>query len=120
MTRIFGILLHCLALKENNILCNLNFGEERKNERKTKNCIFTAAISRVFVLLGGLLWTEFGKIVAIFTFGACFLLNAFLVFGIKIIVGSKTINNNPKSTHMRSHHSCPKFNLADRSRNGLR
>ncbi len=68
------------------------------SERPTTAFVISL-LGGIFVLLGGLLWAAVGTIVAIFTFGAGFLLYAFLLFGIVIIVGSVMMNNNPRSAH---------------------
>ncbi len=52
----------------------------------------------VLVLLGGLVWSAVGTVLAIFL-GIGFLLYAFLIFGILIIVGALMMNSNPRSTH---------------------
>ena len=69
------------------------------SERPTTAFIISL-LGGIFVLFGGLLWAVVGTIVAIFTFGAGFLLYAFLLFGIIIIIGSVMINNNPKSARI--------------------
>jgi len=66
------------------------------SERPTTAFILSL-IGGIFVLLGGLIWAALGTIIAIFTFGAGFLLYVFLLFGIVIIIGSIMINSNPRS-----------------------
>jgi hypothetical protein len=70
---------------------------EKMSEKPTTGFIFSL-IGGIFVLLGGLLWSAVGTLLTIF-FGIGFLLYAFLVFGIIIIVGALMMNSNPKSAH---------------------
>jgi len=55
-------------------------------------------IGGIFVLLGGVLWALVGTLIAFLT-GFGFLLWAFLIFGIIIIIGAVSMNSNPNSTH---------------------
>ena len=50
------------------------------------------------MLLGGLAWAALGTLIAIFT-GLGFLLYAFLIFLIIIVIGAVMINSNPSSAH---------------------
>ena len=54
-------------------------------------------IGGIFVLLGGLVWALVGTILAFFS-GLGFLLYAFLIFGIVIIIGAAMMFNAPSST----------------------
>lgn len=54
-------------------------------------------IGGIFVVLGGILWAALGTFLAFFT-GLGFLLYAFLIFGIIIIIGAFMMNSNPRST----------------------
>jgi hypothetical protein len=74
----------------------LNLGR-KMSEKPTTGFIFSL-IGGIFVLLGGLLWSVVGTLLTIF-FGIGFLLYAFLIFGIIIIVGALMMNSNPKSAH---------------------
>ncbi len=74
----------------------LNWGR-KMSEKPTTGFIFSL-IGGIFVLLGGLLWSALGTLIAIFT-SLGFLLYAFLIFGIIIIVGALMMNSNPKSAH---------------------
>ena len=70
---------------------------EKMSEKPTTGFIFSL-IGGIFVLLGGLLWSAVGTLLTIFS-SIGFLLYAFLVFGIIIIVGALMMNSNPKSAH---------------------
>jgi ABC-type phosphate transport system permease subunit len=48
---------------------------------------------------GRLIWAAVGTLIAFFFAGLGFLLWAFLIFGIIIIIGAVMINSNPSSTH---------------------
>lgn len=54
-------------------------------------------IGGIFVVLGGLIWAVVGTFLAFFT-GLGFLLYAFLVFGIIVIIGAFMMNSNPRLT----------------------
>jgi hypothetical protein len=57
-------------------------------------------IGGILVLLGGLIWAAVGTLIAFFfVAGLGFLLWAFLIFGIIIIIGAVMINSNPSSPH---------------------
>jgi hypothetical protein len=49
----------------------------------------------IFIIIGGLIWAAVGTLLAMF-FGLGFLLYAFLVFGIVILIGALMINSNPR------------------------
>lgn len=51
------------------------------------------------MLLGGLIWAAVGTLLSFFFAGLGFLLWAFLIFGIIIIIGAVMIISNPSSTH---------------------
>ena len=51
------------------------------------------------MLLGGLIWAAVGTLIAFLFAGLGFLLWAFLIFGITIIIGAVMINSNPSSAH---------------------
>lgn len=63
---------------------------------KPTTAFLLSLIGGIFVLLGGLLWAALGTLLAFFT-GLGFLLYAFLLFGIVIIVGSVMLNSKPRS-----------------------
>jgi hypothetical protein len=54
-------------------------------------------IGGIFVLLGGVLWAALGTFLAFFT-DVAFLLYAFLIFGIIIIIGAASMYSSPSST----------------------
>jgi hypothetical protein len=65
---------------------------------KPTTAFILSLIGGILVLLGGLVWAAVGTLIALFT-GLGFLLYAFLIFGIIIIIGAIMINSNPSSTH---------------------
>jgi hypothetical protein len=64
---------------------------------KPNTAFILSLIGGIFVLLGGLIWAAVGTFLAFFT-GFGFLLYAFLVFGIIIIIGAFMMNSNPRLT----------------------
>ena len=67
------------------------------SQEKPTTAFIVSLLGGIFVLLGGIVWAAVGTIVAIFTFGAGFLLYVFLIFGIIIIAGSAAFNSNPRT-----------------------
>ena len=56
-------------------------------------------LSGLMILVGSILWTMLGTLLAFF-FGLGFLLYAFLFFGIIILIGAAMMYMNPRSTRM--------------------
>lgn len=65
---------------------------------KPTNAFIFGILGGLLVVLGSLLWFVIGTILAFFT-SIGFLLYAFLIFGIIIILGALMMNSNPKSAH---------------------
>jgi hypothetical protein len=66
---------------------------------KPTTAFILSLIGGILVLLGGLIWAAVGTLLAFFFAGLGFLLWAFLIFGIIIIIGVVMINSNPSSAH---------------------
>ena len=67
---------------------------------KPTTAFILSLIGGILVLLGGLIWAAVGTVIAFFfVAGLGFLLWAFLIFGIIIIIGAVMINSNPSSAH---------------------
>ena len=66
---------------------------------KPTTAFILSLIGGILVLLGGLIWAAVGTLIAFLFAGLGFLLWAFLIFGITIIIGAVMINSNPSSAH---------------------
>ncbi len=66
---------------------------------KPTTAFILSLIGGILVLLGGLIWAAIGALIAFFFAGLGFLLWAFLIFGIIIMIGAVMINSNPSSAH---------------------
>ena len=69
-----------------------------KMSEKPTTAFIISLIGGIFVLLGSLIWATLGTFLALLV-GFGFLLYAFLVFGIIILIGALMINSNPRSAH---------------------
>jgi hypothetical protein len=65
---------------------------------KPSTAFIISLLGGIFVIVGGLVWAAVGTLLAIF-FGLGFLLYAFLVFGIVILIGAVMMNSHPRSAH---------------------
>jgi hypothetical protein len=75
----------------------LSSGLTKLSEKPTTAFIMSL-LGGIFIIIGGLLWAALGTLLAIF-FGLGFLLYAFLIFGIIIVIGAVAMNSNPRSAH---------------------
>lgn len=75
-----------------------NFNSGIAMSEKPTTAYLLSLIGGIFVFLGGLLLAALGTLIAFLT-GFGFLLWAFLIFGIVIIIGTVSMNSNPNSTH---------------------
>jgi hypothetical protein len=66
-------------------------------EEKPTGAFILSMIGGIFVLLGGLVLGALGTVIAIFTYGAGFVLWIFALFGIVIIIGAVMIESYPSS-----------------------
>ena len=64
-------------------------------EEKPTGAFILSLIGGIFVLLGGLALGALGTVIAIFTYGAGFVLWIFALFGIVIIIGAVMIDSYP-------------------------
>lgn len=64
---------------------------------KPTTAFILSLIGGIFVLLAGLALGALGTLIAIFTFGAGFILWIFAIFGIIIIIGAIMMNSSPSS-----------------------
>jgi hypothetical protein len=65
---------------------------------KPSTAFIISLLGGIFIIIGGLIWAAVGTLLAFF-FGLGFLLYAFLVFGIIILIGAVMMNSHPRSTH---------------------